>query len=160
MLHQPGFSENGQNKGWISMKVNTPEEEVLPCVLQGFWQREELFFKSCGHHWAIRGIFFSSFFFFFFFSFLSVDDKILFQKLVFMDVSWRRKENIYFLFLLVNQNVLFKESALCRIAHELLPLMEIKEKNQEVFLVIPFPCLFFFFFLNSLYTHVLEKCLR
>lgn len=45
----------------------------------------------------------------------------------------------------MNQNVLFKESALCRIAHELLPLMEIKEKYQEVFLVIPFPCLFLFF---------------
>jgi len=83
--------------------------------------------------------------FLFFFSFLSMDDKIPSQKLAFMDVSRSRKENIYFLFLLVNQNVLFKESALCRIAHELLPLMEIKEKYQEVFLVIPFPCLFLFF---------------
>lgn len=88
-----------------------------------------------------------------------VADKMLLQELVFRDGSRRRKENIYFLFLLVNQNVLFKESALCRIAHELLPLMEIKEKYQEVFLVIPFPCLFFFS-LNSLYTHVLAKCLR
>lgn len=85
-----------------------------------------------------------------------VADKILLQELVFRDGSRRRKENIYFLFLLVNQNILFKESALCRIAHELLPLMEIKEKYQEVFLVIPFPCLFFFL-LNSLYTHVLAN---
>lgn len=76
-----------------------------------------------------------------------MDDQMLFQKRVFMDASRKLKENIYFLFLLVNQNVLFKESALCRIAHELLPLMEIKEKYQEVFLVIPFPCLFFFSFI-------------
>lgn len=98
-------------------------------------------------------------FFFFLFIFERVADKILLQELVFRDGSRRRKENIYFLFLLVNQNVLFKESALCRIAHELLPLMEIKKKYQEVFLVIPFPCLFSFS-LNSLYTHVLAKCLR
>lgn len=118
----------------------------VPWLLQGFWQWEK---KAIFQTTVVTTELFMGFFFFFL-----LFDKILLQELVFRDGSWRRKENIYFLFLLVNQNVLFKESALCRIAHELLPLMEIKEKYQEVFLVIPFPCLFFFS-LNSLYTHVL-----
>jgi len=35
-LHHTGFSGNGQNRGWISMKVNIPEEELVACILQGF----------------------------------------------------------------------------------------------------------------------------
>lgn len=143
---RPGIAGRGQ-KGGISMKVSVPEEEMSilysASLLTTKRAVSQILWSPLSYLWDFLFPFFFSLSFFFFS--LSVDDKILFQKLVFMDVSRRLKQNIYFLFLLVNQNVLFKESALCRIAHELLPLMEIKEKYQEVFLVIPSPCLFLLF---------------
>lgn len=144
---RPGIPGRGQKKGGISTKVSIPEEEMSILYSASLLTMKravsQILWSTLSYLWDFLSPFFFSLSLFFF-SF-SVDDKILFQKLVFMDVSRRLKQNIYFLFLLVNQNVLFKESALCRIAHELLPLMEIKEKYQEVFLVIPSPCLFLLF---------------
>lgn len=64
------------------------------------------------------------------------EGKIPFKKLVFGDVYSNMKRKYLFPFSLVNQNALFKESTLCWIAAELLPLKEIKENSiREVFLV-------------------------
>lgn len=64
--HQPHTSGGGQNKGWASMKVNIPEEEIEPCILQVFWQREralsQILWYTLSYSWD-----FLSFFFFFLF---------------------------------------------------------------------------------------------
>lgn len=46
-----------------------------------------------------------------------------------MSLEYEKKTFISF-FSPVNQNALFKESALCRVAAELLPLKEVKESHR------------------------------
>lgn len=63
--HQPHTSGGGQNKGRASVKVNIPEEEIEPCILQVFWQREralsQILWYTLSYSWD-----FLSFFFFLF----------------------------------------------------------------------------------------------